>query len=42
VIASRSPDDLKDTARNEAVPGPTLEDAFIGIVEAFDALSCAV
>ena len=37
VIASGSPDDLKDTARTEAIPEPTLEDAFIGLVEAFDA-----
>jgi ABC-type multidrug transport system ATPase subunit len=37
VIASGSPDDLKDEARTEELPEPTLEDAFISLVEAFDA-----
>ena len=37
VIASGSPDDLKDASRTPELPEPTLEDAFIGLVEAFDA-----
>ncbi len=37
VIASGSPDDLKDSARTDEIPEPTLEDAFVGLVEAFDA-----
>jgi ABC-type multidrug transport system ATPase subunit len=37
VIASGSPDDLKDRARTEELPEPTLEDAFIGLVEKSDA-----
>lgn len=37
VIAEGSPDDLKDRARRDETAEPTLEDAFIGLVEAFDA-----
>jgi ABC-type multidrug transport system ATPase subunit len=37
VIAEGSPDDLKDRARRDEAAEPTLEDAFIGLVEAFDA-----
>lgn len=37
VIASGSPDDLKDEVRSAAVPEPTLEDAFVALVEASDA-----
>jgi ABC-type multidrug transport system ATPase subunit len=37
VIAHGSPDDLKDAARTAGNPEPTLEDAFIGLVEASDA-----
>jgi len=37
IIAGGSPDDLKDQARTEQTPEPTLEDAFVGLVEAFDA-----
>ncbi|RUL87497.1 ATP-binding cassette domain-containing protein [Tautonia sociabilis] len=37
VIANGSPDDLKDAARSDSLPEPTLEDAFIGLVEAADA-----
>ncbi len=37
VIASGSPDDLKGAARSGDADEPTLEDAFIGLVEAFDA-----
>ncbi len=36
VIASGSPDDLKASARTIALPDPTLEDAFIALVEADD------
>lgn len=37
VIASGSPDDLKARARTTELPDPTLEDAFISLVEADDA-----
>jgi ABC-type multidrug transport system ATPase subunit len=37
VIAAGSPDDLKDAARSDRVPEPTFEDAFVGLVAAFDA-----
>src|SRR5262249_59184992 len=37
VIAEGSPDDLKDRARRDEAAEPTLEDAFIGLVEGFDA-----
>jgi ABC-2 type transport system ATP-binding protein len=37
VIAGGSPDDLKDAARTDALPEPTLEDAFVALVEASDA-----
>jgi ABC-type multidrug transport system ATPase subunit len=36
VIALGSPDDLKERARSPQLPEPTLEDAFIALVEAFD------
>jgi ABC-type multidrug transport system ATPase subunit len=36
IIAEGSPDDLKDEARTDAAPEPTLEDAFIALVEAYD------
>jgi ABC-2 type transport system ATP-binding protein len=36
VIAEGSPDDLKDEARTVASPEPTLEDAFIALVESYD------
>ena len=36
IIAEGSPDDLKDRARTAAAPEPTLEDAFIALVEAYD------
>jgi ABC-type multidrug transport system ATPase subunit len=36
IIAEGSPDDLKDRARSDAAPEPTLEDAFIALVEAHD------
>jgi ABC-2 type transport system ATP-binding protein len=36
-IATGSPDDLKRQVRTAAVPEPTLEDAFIALVRAFDA-----
>ena len=36
VIAGGSPDDLKVRAKSVEVPEPSLEDAFIGLVEAFD------
>ena len=34
LIAEGSPDDLKERARTEDRPEPTLEDAFIALVEA--------
>ena len=37
VIAEGSPDDLKDQAKNAELAEPTLEDAFIALVERFDA-----
>jgi ABC-type multidrug transport system ATPase subunit/DNA-binding transcriptional MerR regulator len=37
VIAEGSPDDLKDRARAADLPEPTLEDAFVALVERFDA-----
>jgi ABC-type multidrug transport system ATPase subunit len=37
VIAEGSPDDLKDQAKSAELPEPTLEDAFIALVEGFDA-----
>ena len=37
VIASGSPDELKDGCRTASLPEPTLEDAFIGLVMASDA-----
>jgi ABC-type multidrug transport system ATPase subunit len=36
LIAEGSPDDLKDQARTDERPEPTLEDAFIALVEAHD------
>jgi ABC-type multidrug transport system ATPase subunit len=36
VIAEGSPDELKDRVRSDAQPEPTLEDAFIALVEASD------
>ncbi len=36
IIAEGSPDELKDEARTDATPEPTLEDAFITLVEAYD------
>jgi ABC-2 type transport system ATP-binding protein len=36
IIALGSPDELKDRVRGEARPEPTLEDAFITLVENFD------
>ena len=36
VIALGSPDDLKDRVRSTREPEPTLEDAFIALVEEFD------
>jgi ABC-2 type transport system ATP-binding protein len=36
VIAAGTPDDLKDSVRTHALPDPTLEDAFIALVEADD------
>ena len=36
IIAKGSPDELKDEARSDATPEPTLEDAFITLVEAYD------
>ncbi|OYW55427.1 MAG: multidrug ABC transporter ATP-binding protein [Hyphomicrobium sp. 32-62-53] len=36
VIATGSPDDLKSSVRTQALPDPTLEDAFIALVEADD------
>ncbi|MDR3641979.1 MAG: ATP-binding cassette domain-containing protein [Humidesulfovibrio sp.] len=36
VIAIGSPDDLKEKVRSEVLPEPTLEDAFVGLVEADD------
>ncbi|MEM9683469.1 MAG: ATP-binding cassette domain-containing protein, partial [Pseudomonadota bacterium] len=36
-IATASPDHLKRQARREDLPDPTLEDAFIALIEAFDA-----
>ncbi len=36
VIAEGSPDALKDRVRSAARPEPTLEDAFIELVQAFD------
>jgi ABC-type multidrug transport system ATPase subunit len=37
VIAEGSPDDLKEKAKSEDLSEPTLEDAFIALVERFDA-----
>lgn len=36
-IATGSPDGLKDRVRSDETPDPTLEDAFIALIEAFDA-----
>src|SRR5258707_3355814 len=36
VIAEGSPDELKDRVRSQGRPEPTLEDAFIDLVEDFD------
>jgi ABC-type multidrug transport system ATPase subunit len=36
IIAEGSPDDLKDRAHTDAAPEPTLEDAFIALIEAYD------
>ena len=36
VIATGSPDELKDRARTAEAPEPTLEDAFIALIEAYD------
>jgi ABC-2 type transport system ATP-binding protein len=37
VIAGGSPDDLKEQTRSNETPEPTLEDAFVSLVKAFDA-----
>ncbi len=37
IIADGSPDELKLQASSPSIPEPNLEDAFIGLVEAFDA-----
>jgi ABC-2 type transport system ATP-binding protein len=37
MIASGAPDDLKEGAQSETLPDPTLEDAFITLIERFDA-----
>ena len=37
IIASGAPDDLKVSAQSETLPDPTLEDAFITLIERFDA-----
>lgn len=37
IIAAGSPDDLKDNARAENLPEPTLEDAFIALIERSEA-----
>ncbi len=37
IIAAGSPDDLKDGVRSADMPEPTLEDAFIDLIERFDA-----
>lgn len=37
VIASGTPDDLKDQVRSDDLPDPTLEDAFVTLVEQHDA-----
>ncbi len=37
VIASGTPDDLKDQVRSDELPDPTLEDAFVTLVEQHDA-----
>jgi drug efflux transport system ATP-binding protein len=36
IIATGSPDDLKESARTEDRPEPTMEDAFIALVESYD------
>jgi ABC-type multidrug transport system ATPase subunit len=36
VIATGSPDELKDQTRSESVPEPSLEEAFIDLVEGYD------
>jgi ABC-type multidrug transport system ATPase subunit len=36
LIAEGSPDEMKDRVRNAERPDPTMEDAFIAIVEEFD------
>ena len=36
IIAKGSPDELKDEARSAATPEPTLEDAFVTLVQAYD------
>ena len=41
VIATGSPDDLKDKVRNHALADPTLEDAFVALVEADDKKAAA-
>ena len=41
VIAMGSPDDLKDSVRTQALADPTLEDAFIALVEADDKKAAA-
>ncbi|MCY2990165.1 MAG: ATP-binding cassette domain-containing protein [Planctomycetota bacterium] len=37
MIASGAPDDLKTSVQSETLPDPTLEDAFIALIERFDA-----
>jgi ABC-2 type transport system ATP-binding protein len=37
MIASGAPDDLKEGTQSETLPDPTLEDAFITLIERFDA-----
>jgi ABC-2 type transport system ATP-binding protein len=41
VIATGTPDDLKESVRTRALPDPTLEDAFIALVEADDKMVAA-
>jgi len=41
VIATGSPDDLKNSVRTDTRPDPTLEDAFIALVEASDQKAAA-
>ena len=36
MIATGSPDDLKDSVRQEEQPEPTMEDAFIALIRRYD------